>query len=79
MKGLDAVIFAGRYSSSLGQIIYALAKDMAFLGVSLNEMPWKTDEELTCITSKDSQKQIYMNSLDEKQIIARQTRKNLTP
>jgi len=79
IKGLDAVIFAGRYTAGLGQVIYALAKDMAFLGVTLNEMPWKTTEELTCITSKDSLKHFYLNSLDEKQIIARQTRKNIMP
>jgi acetate kinase len=78
MKGVDAVVFAGGYVPGLGSVIYSLAKNMDFLGVTLAKMPWKGGDELVRITSKESLKHIYINTLDEGEIICRQTRKYLS-
>ncbi len=73
LRGLGAIVFAGCYAGHLNQIIYQLAKDMAFLGINLDEMPWNSGRDVLRITSARSQRHFYINALDESDIIRRET------
>ncbi|MGA2090891.1 MAG: hypothetical protein ABSH12_05450 [Endomicrobiales bacterium] len=73
LHGFDSIIFGGRHVQGLERIIYALAKDLSFLGMPLVELPWDDSRELCRITADSSLKNIYVNSLDETDIICRDT------
>jgi acetate kinase len=77
LHGLDSVIFAGQYVGSLGQVVYRLAKQMAFLEINLAELPWYTGTEFLRITSESSKRHFYINRLDETDIICRETQVRL--
>lgn len=77
LEGFDSIVFGGRYTPRMGRIIYALVKDLSFLGVSLARLPWDPRQELCRITSDYSRRHVYINTLDETDIISRSTRKLL--
>ena len=77
LNGLDAVVFSGCYAGNLSQIIYKIAKEMSFLGINLDELPWDNGKDVLRITSGRSKRHFYINPLDETDIMCRETQKRL--
>lgn len=77
LHGFDALVFAGQYAGALGQIIYEIAKDISFLGISLGALPWDVQQPFSRITSGQSAKHIYLNTQDETDIIYHEMQKFL--
>lgn len=77
LHGFDSLVFAGRHVLRMKQVIYALAKGLSFMGVSLARLPWDPTQELCRITSDYSKRHVYINTLDEAGIICRHTRRLL--
>lgn len=61
MDGLDTVVFAGEYLGALMPVVYNIMKRIAFLGVTLKELPWAADKERFCITPENSKVQACLN------------------
>lgn len=76
LGGIDAIVFGGCYAPALSQVIYMLLKDIAFLGMSLKEMPWANDT-LSGLTVESSQRQAYLSRMDRLEIVNLDTRKLL--
>lgn len=77
LHGLDTVVFAGRYVAPLAQIVYRLAKEMSFLGITLAELPGETGTELRRITSENSERHVYIHTRGEADLLCRETRELL--
>jgi len=62
LPGADALVFSGAEVNSLEGLIYDLLKQMNFLGIHLEELPWKNSAALTEVSRTDSKVKVFVNN-----------------
>jgi acetate kinase len=75
LEGVDVIIIGGNFVPFLKPFIYSLLKHISFLGISLADLPWKNESDITEISSDGSDVKIYINNLHSADIIYKETEK----
>lgn len=77
LGGLDCIVVSGPHLSALLPIVYAILKTIYFLGLSLKNLPWPNNENVSEISNKDSKIKAYLNHTPLEEIIYYNTKKYL--
>jgi acetate kinase len=77
MNGFEIMVFAGQNVLPFRPIVEGLAKQLSFMGVQVSGAPWDMAAEAFPITAATAERQAYVTTLDEAEIIRRETLQRL--
>jgi acetate kinase len=75
--GFEKIVFAGKHVLPFRRVITALVKDLAFMGLRFAGFPRGSGSDLFPLTAPHAERQAYVNTLDESDIIYRETLQQL--
>jgi acetate kinase len=73
LGGVSDIIFSGPYVEDFKPIIFHILKDISFIDITLNALPWESKEKLSKISTDNSNVSVYLNKTTLHEIIYKMT------
>jgi len=74
LGGVSDIIFSGPYVEAFKPIIFNILKDISFIDITLDALPWENADKLSKISLKNSKVSVFLNKVTIPEIIFKMTK-----